>query len=133
MNTKDKMDKTKEKRLDDWWVIRSIRKLSEKGKAEYSSVVTVGEMEIEGIPTDYRDVAEGEIVRYFRVVKLLFARPFIDAPGTGARAPKLNGAVFSLGVVGPLNRYFAVAFFDYLCRLDHQDFNPASMSFELMP
>jgi len=59
-----------------------VRQLPQKREAKYSSVVTVGEMEVERVAADDRRVLKRNIFRDPRVVEHLFTGPFVDASRT---------------------------------------------------
>ena len=71
-------------------------------------------MEVESIPTDDRDVSKRGVVRNAGLVKHLLAGPFIDTPGTRARASEACSGVARFRVIRPLDRNFGIVFFDYL-------------------
>ena len=73
----------------------------------------VGEMEIEGIAADDRDVVERKIVRNILVVEHLLAGPFIDTARTRTTSSELGRSIVRHDIVRPSDRDLGIVLFNY--------------------
>lgn len=94
-------------------------KFSQVFKAEDAGIVAIGEMEVQSISPDDRNVAEGKIIRDLIGVERFCSRPLIHTAGAWAAPTQLGGAVSCFFTVRPPDRDLGSALFDYLCRFDH--------------